>query len=47
MLHSILSDEATHGILLDIGLPIMFKGLRLNCRVLSLDGHIILIRYSF
>ncbi|KAJ4371337.1 hypothetical protein N0V83_004554 [Neocucurbitaria cava] len=44
MLHSILSNEATHDILLDIGLPILFKGLRLNCRVLSLNGKIILIR---
>lgn len=45
MLHSILSNEATHDILLDIGLPIMHKGLRLNCRVLSLNGRIILVRY--
>ncbi|CAO2655649.1 Nn.00g044520.m01.CDS01 [Neocucurbitaria sp. VM-36] len=44
MLHTILSNEATHDILLDIGLPILFKGLRLNCRVLSLNGKIILIR---
>lgn len=44
MLHSILSNPATHGILLDIGLPVMHRGLRLNCRAITLDGRILLIR---
>jgi NAD+ synthase (glutamine-hydrolysing) len=44
MLHSILEDVATHDILLDIGLPIMHRGLRLNCRCISLNGRILLLK---
>ncbi|ANZ75179.1 BA75_03072T0 [Komagataella pastoris] len=44
MYASILQNESTHGILLDIGLPIMHKNRRYNCRILSYDGKILLIR---
>ncbi|KAK4645619.1 hypothetical protein QC761_0034400 [Podospora bellae-mahoneyi] len=36
-------DESTHGILLDIGMPILHRNLRYNCRVICLDGKILLI----
>ncbi|KAK0626769.1 hypothetical protein B0T14DRAFT_425024 [Immersiella caudata] len=44
MLRRLLLDESTHGILLDVGLPIMHRNLRYNCRVICLDGKILLIR---
>lgn len=44
MYSQILSDESTYGILLDIGLPIVHKDRRYNCRVISLDGQVLLIR---
>ncbi|CAP72883.1 uncharacterized protein PODANS_2_3150 [Podospora anserina S mat+] len=44
MLSILLQDESTHGILLDIGMPILHRNLRYNCRVICLDGKILLIR---
>ena len=44
MLARILDDKDCYGCLLDIGAPIMHRNLRLNCRVLALDGKILLIR---
>ncbi|KAH3665395.1 hypothetical protein OGAPHI_003579 [Ogataea philodendri] len=44
MYASIISDERTHGILLDVGIPVMHKSRRYNCRILSYDGKILLIR---
>ncbi|KAF2874616.1 NAD+ synthetase [Massariosphaeria phaeospora] len=44
MLAKILTDESCHGILLDIGMPISHRSLRYNCRVIAIDGRIILIR---
>ncbi|KAK4113726.1 glutamine-dependent NAD(+) synthetase with GAT domain-containing protein [Canariomyces notabilis] len=44
MLRRLLLDKSTHGILLDIGLPILHRNLRYNCRVICLDGKILLIR---
>jgi len=40
----ILESKATSGILCDIGCPILFGGVRYNCRVFCLDGQILLIR---
>ncbi|QLG71984.1 hypothetical protein HG535_0C03370 [Zygotorulaspora mrakii] len=40
----ILKRPETHGILLDIGMPVMHKNVRYNCRILSLDGQIMFIR---
>ncbi|KAF2403210.1 glutamine dependent NAD+ synthetase [Trichodelitschia bisporula] len=44
MLERILRDESCHGIMLDIGMPIMHRNNRFNCRVICLDGKILLIR---
>jgi NAD+ synthase (glutamine-hydrolysing) len=43
-LATLLSGDATHGILCDIGAPVMHHGVRYNCRVFCLDGKILLIR---
>ena len=40
----ILKGDHTHGILCDIGMPVMHKNVRYNCRVFVLDGKILLIR---
>ena len=44
VLADILKDESCYGIVIDIGMPISFKGVRYNCRVICLDGKILLIR---
>lgn len=44
MLARILSDTSCHGIFLDIGLPISHRNVNYNCRVICLDGRILLIR---
>ncbi|KAL6946630.1 glutamine-dependent NAD(+) synthetase [Hanseniaspora osmophila] len=44
MYASIISNPETHGILLDIGMPVLHKNVRYNCRMLSLDGEILFIR---
>lgn len=44
MLRQLLLDKSTHGILLDIGMPILHRNVRYNCRVICLDGKILLIR---
>lgn len=51
MLHSwealglLLEDpELTYGILCDIGMPVVHRNVRYNCRVFVLDGQILLIR---
>ena len=40
----ILKDGHTDGILCDIGMPVMHKNVRYNCRVFVLDGKVLLIR---
>lgn len=40
----ILQHPDTQGILLDIGLPVVHRNLRFNCRMLILNGDILLIR---
>ncbi|CAM1508881.1 Fc.00g026200.m01.CDS01 [Cosmosporella sp. VM-42] len=44
MIRRILLDESCHGILLDIGAPIQHRNQRFNCRVICLDGKILMIR---
>ncbi|KAK4142176.1 uncharacterized protein C8A04DRAFT_13482 [Dichotomopilus funicola] len=44
MLCRLLQDKSTYGILLDVGVPILHRNLRYNCRVICLDGKILLIR---
>lgn len=50
MLHSwqvlaeILASDATHGILCDVGMPVLHRSTLYNCRLLLLDGKILHIR---
>ncbi|KAI3404420.2 QNS1 [Candida oxycetoniae] len=40
----ILQNKETHGIILDIGIPVIHKSIKYNCRIISYDGKILLIR---
>ncbi|KAH4175690.1 glutamine-dependent NAD(+) synthetase [Parastagonospora nodorum] len=40
----IMADTSLHGIVCDIGMPIMHRNNRFNCRVIILDGRILFIR---
>ncbi|KAL6871195.1 NAD+ synthase [Trichoderma novae-zelandiae] len=44
MLSKILADTSLHGILIDVGLPIMHRGCRFNSRAIILDGQLICLR---
>ncbi|KAF2130566.1 glutamine-dependent NAD(+) synthetase with GAT domain-containing protein [Dothidotthia symphoricarpi CBS 119687] len=44
MLAEILLDESCHGILIDIGMPLLHRGNRYNARVIALNGKILLMR---
>lgn len=44
MLSRILQDESCRDILLDVGMPIMHRNVRYNCRVICFNGQILLIR---
>ncbi|ODV60364.1 glutamine-dependent NAD(+) synthetase, partial [Ascoidea rubescens DSM 1968] len=44
MYASILKNQEAYDILLDIGMPVIHKNRRYNCRVLSYNGKILLIR---
>ncbi|THC90686.1 hypothetical protein EYZ11_009861 [Aspergillus tanneri] len=44
MLFSILTDSSLHGILIDVGLPIMHRGCRYNSRAIILDGKLLCLR---
>ena len=44
MLESILRDDTLHGIMLDIGMPVQHRNVRYNCRIICVDGKILLIR---
>ena len=39
VLGHILQDKSCHGVLADIGLPVIHRGVRYNCRAFVLDGH--------
>lgn len=43
-LAEILRDDLTTDILCDIGMPVMHKNVRYNCRIFALNGKILLIR---
>jgi NAD+ synthase (glutamine-hydrolysing) len=44
MMLKILTDESLYEILLDIGMPVVHRNVRYNCRVIVLNGKILLIR---
>ncbi|SCU84875.1 LAMI_0C09252g1_1 [Lachancea mirantina] len=44
MYGQIIKNPETHGILLDIGMPVLHRNVRYNCRLLSLDGEILFVR---
>ncbi|KAK5963436.1 glutamine-dependent NAD(+) synthetase PWA37_004565 [Arxiozyma heterogenica] len=44
MYAQIIKRPETHGLILDIGMPVLHKNVRYNCRLLSLDGNILFIR---
>ncbi|SPC67979.1 probable QNS1 - Glutamine-dependent NAD Synthetase [Ustilago sp. UG-2017b] len=44
VLAEILSSDATHGILCDVGMPVLHRSTLYNCRLLLLDGKILQIR---
>lgn len=46
-LASLLKGDLTHGILCDIGMPVMHRNVAYNCRVICLDGKILGIRPKF
>lgn len=43
-LEQILTDESCHGIIIDLGMPVLHRNVRYNCRIICLDGKILLIR---
>lgn len=43
-LAKLLQSDLTHGILCDIGAPVLHHNVRYNCRILALDGKILMIR---
>ncbi|GAX84189.1 hypothetical protein CEUSTIGMA_g11612.t1 [Chlamydomonas eustigma] len=40
----LLKDETTHGILCDVGLPVIHRGVLYNCRLFMLNSAVLLIR---
>ena len=44
MLSRILEDSSCRDILLDIGMPVMHRNVRYNCRIIIFNGQILLIR---
>ena len=44
VLADLLRDPVCRGILVDVGMPVMHKNITYNCRVVFLDGRILLIR---
>ncbi|RLV96095.1 Glutamine-dependent NAD [Spathaspora sp. JA1] len=40
----IITNKETYGILLDVGIPIIHKSIKYNCRIISYNGEILLIR---
>ena len=44
VLAELLKGDLTEGIVCDLGMPIIHRGVRYNCRVFALDGRLLLIR---
>ncbi|KAJ6095687.1 hypothetical protein N7486_006433 [Penicillium sp. IBT 16267x] len=43
-LYSILTDDSLHGIIIDVGLPLLHRNCRYNARAIVLDGKILCLR---
>ena len=43
-IEEMLKGDLTHGIVCDVGMPVIHKGVRYNCRVYLLDGKVLFIR---
>jgi NAD+ synthase (glutamine-hydrolysing) len=43
-LADLLTTDLTNGILCDVGLPLMHRGVRYNCRIFLLDRKVVLVR---
>ena len=43
-LAALLQGELTHGILCDVGMPVVHRNVRYNCRVFLLDSKVLLVR---
>ena len=39
-----LQNEECYGILVDVGMPVVHRGVRYNCRAFALDGRLLLLR---
>lgn len=44
VLAELLKGRLTDGIVCDLGMPVIHRGVRYNCRVFVLNGHLLLIR---
>lgn len=44
VLIQLLEDKACRDIVCDLGMPVIHRGVRYNCRVFMLNGHLLLIR---
>ena len=44
VLAEILMSDLTNGIMCDIGMPVLFRGVNYNCRVICLNRKVVLIR---
>lgn len=44
MLERILKDKELYDIIIDVGMPILHRNVRYNCRLILLDGKILMIR---
>ena len=44
VLESILTDPACHEIIVDVGMPVVYKSANFNCRIVCFNGEILFIR---
>lgn len=44
MMGRILQNKSCYGIMLDIGMPVIHRNVKYNCRIIALDGKILLIK---
>lgn len=44
MMAKILEDKSCHEIILDIGMPVIHRNIKYNCRIIALNGKILMIK---